>query len=95
MEIEVIKKDGSREPFDQDKIARVVTAAGLKPQEGFELALVVAKWAKESAKDQISTGEIRNRVVEELQKVNPTASAAFLWYEKKKDSLASGQTKPQ
>lgn len=85
MDPKVIKKDGSLEDFDQDKIARVVTAAGLKPQEGFDLANNVSTWIKGLGKEKITTFEIRAKVIEELSKVNKIVADLFVQYEATKD----------
>lgn len=92
MNLEVIKKDGRLEDFDPDKIARVVTAAGLKPEEGFALALNVDRWAKSQGKTQITTLEIRNKVIEELKKTNEQTANFFMWYEKGKDKNATSSS---
>lgn len=89
MEIQVVKKDGSYQPYDQDKIEKVTVAAGLKPQEGQALALKVTQWIKTQGEEKIETEKIRNFVLEELQKINKFAARAYDWYEKKKDKLSS------
>jgi len=82
----VIKKDTTEEPFDQDKIARVVTAAGLKPSEGFDVATKVAIWTQSLNKPKVTTFEIREKVIEELQEINPIVADLFSQYEKSKDN---------
>lgn len=85
MALKVVKRDGSLEDFDQNKIARVVTAAGLDPEAAYKLAEAVAVWAKSLGQNQITTATLRDKVVEELQKVNKYAANLFVWYEKTKD----------
>ncbi len=88
----VIKRDATEEEFDQDKIARVVTAAGLKPSEGFQLATKMATWVQSLNKPKITTYEVREKVIEELKKINPIVADLFTQYEKTKDSgLNSGK----
>lgn len=92
MKVQVTKRNGQTEDFDQDKIARVVTAAGLKPQEGFDLATKVAQWVQNLKKPQVTSYQIRERVIEELRKVNPITADLFVQYEKTKDkNLNSGE----
>lgn len=95
MNPQVIKKDSSTEDFDQDKIARVITAAGLGPEEGFELATKVAKWAQSQGKAQITTYLIREKVLEEMKKINPVAADLFAQYEKSKDDGLNSGAQPQ
>lgn len=87
MALKVAKKDGSVEDFDQNKIARVVTAAGLDPEKAYKLAQVVAKWAEEQG-NQVTTAQLRDKVIEELTKVNKYAADLFVWYEKTKEAKA-------
>lgn len=82
--VTVLKRDGSIEEFQPTKIARVVKAAGLTEERGDALAKNVAEWAQNQEQDQISTLQIRNKVLEELEKVNAYAAGLFKWYEKTK-----------
>lgn len=87
MTIQVIKKDGSLQPFDHLKIRKVVIAAGLTSEEGDLLAKKMKSWVKKLKKEKVSTKEIRNEVVSELKKVNPYAAQLFVWYEKTKKNF--------
>lgn len=86
MPLQVIKRDSRVEDFDQDKIARVVTAAGLKPSDGLDLAIRIAKWAQSLGKPQITSYALREKIIEELQKINPTVAQFYSQYEKGKDT---------
>jgi len=86
MLLQVIKRDSRIEEFDEDKIARVVTAAGLKPSEALDLAIRVARWAQSLGKPQITTYAIREKIIEELRKINPTVAQFYSQYEKAKDN---------
>ena len=88
MPLQVIKRDSSVEDFDQDKIARVVTAAGLKPSDGLELALKIGRWTQSLGKPQVTTYAIRGKIIEELRKINPTVAQFYSQYEKQKDAIA-------
>lgn len=93
MKIQVIKKDGTLEDFEKDKIERVTTAAGLSENQARKLADKISGWIKSGGKKQITTLQIRNQVVSQLQKINQFAANAFLWYEKTKDrGLNSGES---
>jgi len=83
--LQVIKKDGLKENFSPDKIIKVVTATGLTPQQSSQLAQKVTQWFQSQKKTQVTTLEIRNKVIEELSKVDQFAVNAFTWYEKTKD----------
>lgn len=93
MKFKVIKKDGTLEDFEKGKIERVTTAAGLSQEQAKELADIIASWIKSGGKQQVTTLQIRNQVVSELEKINQFAANAFVWYEKTKDhGLNSGES---
>ena len=93
MKFQVIKKDGTLEDFEKGKIERVTTAAGLSQEQAKKLAGDIEKWAKTSAKNQITTLQIRDEVLKGLNNLNQFAANAFVWYEKTKDhGLNSGET---
>ena len=85
MPVSVIKKDATEEPFDQDKIARVVTAAGINPSDGLELASRIAAWVQSLGKPKITTFQLREKVIEEMEKINKITADLFAQYEKTKD----------
>ena len=93
MKIQVIKKDGSLEGFEKDKIERVITAAGLSQEQAKKLADDIEKWAQNSDKNQTAVLQIRDQVLKELNNLNQFAANAFVWYEKTKDhGLNSGES---
>ena len=93
MAIQVIKRDGTLEEFEKEKIERVVAAAGLADDQAKNLANKIAAWLESAGKQQVTTLQIRNRVVSELQKINQFAYNAFVWYGKTKDhGLNSGES---
>ena len=83
--IKVIKRDGSTEYFSSDKIVKVVKAAGLEEEQAKALAENVNKWVIDLKKESISSLEIRDKVLEELEKVNKSVADLFRWYQKTKD----------
>jgi transcriptional regulator NrdR family protein len=85
MKIQVIKRDGLKEDYSQEKIARVVAAAGLSPEQAQELSAKVTDWIFNSHLSEITSLQIRDRVIKELRKINPNIAHLFIWYEKTKD----------
>lgn len=85
MEITVIKRDGSEEPFDMEKIARVAQAAGLRPIDAEEVSKNVADWIEERGSAKIKSTEIRDKVFQELEKIDSYASGLYAWYQSTKD----------
>ena len=82
--LKVLKRDGSFEEFDPGKIARVATAAGLKVDQAQELSARVAKWVNGLGQEMVSSLKIRDKVLEELRKVNKYAADLYEWYGKTK-----------
>lgn len=82
--IEVIKRDGTLEDFDANKVAKVVHAAGLNKDEARLLSEKVNLWIRGLNQNKISSLQIRDKVLEELKLVNKYAADLFQWYEKTK-----------
>jgi len=84
---EVIKKDGTKEPFDAAKIKNSIVAAAQRtdlPDEKknevvAQVTATVIQMA--DAKDEIATSEIREKILSELDIVEPSVSAAWKKYE--------------
>ncbi len=87
---EVIKTDGSKESFDATKVKKSIetaaAAAGLSVEEMhlvvkqvFEAVMKVA-----SAKPEIATAELRDVILDELDRIKPEVSAAWRKYDETK-----------
>ena len=85
MKIQVLKKDGSVENFDPQKISNVTLAAGLTEDQSQKLAQDVTAWVESLNKEQVSSTEIRNKVTEELGKIDEYTAGLYNWYEKTKE----------
>lgn len=85
MKIKVIKRDRSLEDFNPQKIKRVVMAAGLDEADAQNLTEKLEAWAHSLGKDKISSLEIRNRVIQELELIDEYTAGLFKWYQKTKD----------
>ncbi len=85
MNIAVIKKDGSIEDYNPQKITKVVIAAGLYPDQANILSTNITNWLKEKNLSKVTSIQIKNQVIEELKKINQYAAGLFTWYEKTKD----------
>ena len=81
--ITVIKRNGSFQDFDKKKVAHVCMAAGLNTSKCDELAQHVED--SFVGKEKVTSLEIRDKVVTELEKVDPKTAGFFKWYQKMKD----------
>lgn len=85
MELKVIKRDGSTEDFSTDKIRKVVIAAGLTPHQADVLIANLGKWAKMSQKVSVTSLEVRDQVLLQLEKIDAYAANMYRWYQKTKE----------
>lgn len=83
----VIKKDGTEQPFAEQKVRDSVSAAlrdaGVPDDEGEEIIEDVTKSVVEFSKeqDEVTTAEIRDKILEELDEKSPEAADAWRKYE--------------
>lgn len=83
----VTKKDGTKLSFDPEKIKASVTAACLDAElaneEADKIAVEISHLVIEALKDidEISTTEIRNKVLAELDMLHPNIAEAWRRYE--------------
>lgn len=80
----VKKRDGSLEPFEQEKIMRVVISAGLESDKAHTLSVQVAAWVNTLPKADISSLEIRDKVLELLTVTDENVADFYRWYQKTK-----------
>lgn len=86
----VIKKDGAKEPFDAEKIKKAIIAAGqeagIAEDRKSELAEQILNSVMEMARDkeEIASSEIKEKILSQLDEVEPSVSAAWRKYEQGK-----------
>jgi transcriptional repressor NrdR len=84
---QVIKRDGTKEPFDEEKVKKAIQTAageaGLAPERAEEVvnqvSSVVLDFAAE--KEEIASSELGEKVLSELDKVEPSAAEAWRKYD--------------
>lgn len=88
---QVIKKDGTKEPFDSGKITRAIESAtkeaGISPERMNEVVNQVSGVVLEFAatKEEIATTELKEKILSELDKVEPTVAATWRKYDQERD----------
>ncbi|MDP3995866.1 MAG: ATP cone domain-containing protein [bacterium] len=93
MATQVIKKDGTKQPFDAEKIKNSIAAAALRTDLSEErqtevtgqVAAKVVQVAEE--KEEISTSEIKESILDELDIVEPAVSEAWRKYDQENKSV--------
>ena len=82
--IKVLKRDGSLEDFDPEKIYRVTKAAGLTEVQARILIDKLTVWINSAGKSPISSLDIRLQVVMLLKEISEYSAGIYEWYEKSK-----------
>ncbi|TSC75736.1 MAG: hypothetical protein G01um101430_230 [Parcubacteria group bacterium Gr01-1014_30] len=83
MATQVIKKDGTKQPFDAEKIKRAIALAcqegGCSEERTAEVVGQVSGSAVALAdsKDEIATSELRDKILAELDSAEPAAAEAW------------------
>jgi len=83
--INVVKRDGAKEPYLEDKVTRVAQAAGLRPIDADQLAKKITEWVDGTGLSEVTSLQIRDKVFEELEKMDKYASGLYAWYQNIKD----------
>jgi len=89
----VVKKDGAKEPFDPGKIKNSIAAAcqgAALPEETSKqiierVSTVVIQMAE--SKEEISTSELKENILNQLDSIEPSASAAWRKYDQEKKAV--------
>ena len=87
---EVIKKDGTKEPFDAEKIKNSILAAAqrteLSEDRRNEVVEQVSSAVLQAAagKEEITTAELREKILSELSAIEPSVSESWRKHEQEK-----------
>jgi len=85
MQKNVKKRDGSSETYEENKIIRVVTTAGLAADKARDLGAFVTDWINNLPDTSISSLQIRDKVLELLTAADENAANLYRWYETTKE----------
>lgn len=83
MIINIKKRDGVLEEWNYDKVLTSIEKAMIPLQKAEQVANSVEKWIKESsAKGQVTSTQVRDKIIELLAEVDPVASENYKVYKK-------------
>lgn len=85
MKTEVIKRDGTKEIYDETKIVKVAIAVGLEEKAAMALSIKITSWLKSNPSRQVTSLQIRDEFLKLLKEENKAAADLFSWYEATKD----------
>ncbi|OGM23147.1 hypothetical protein A2961_02075 [Candidatus Woesebacteria bacterium RIFCSPLOWO2_01_FULL_39_21] len=77
----VVKRDGTNEEFDRNKVFNSIVGATGTPEEAEKITSGIESWVNNSM-EPIKTLDIRSRVAAALKGTNPTAAQLYETYEK-------------
>jgi transcriptional regulator NrdR family protein len=78
--MQIVKKDGTREDFDKQKIINACLSAGLAP----DVAEKIGNEVENLAYDGMETKEIRILVLNKVRKADPSCAQKWIDYEQNK-----------
>lgn len=82
-DLKVQKKDGSSEDFSYDKLVASIGKTGVDSVKSEVIAKSIESWILDTAKDGlISSSAIRDKLIEELMKVDTAAAENYRNYKK-------------
>ena len=80
-ELQVLKTTGKTEAYQSSKVSNSVKLAGATPEEAESITAQVGQWAMQNAKDnQISSQEIRSKIIKLLEEKNKDAALNYKSY---------------
>lgn len=82
---QVIKRNGQLEKFSLINIAKVAVAAGLTAEQGKHIAESLSAWAESLNKPQITSLEVRDKMIDKLAEISEHAAELYKWYEQSKE----------
>lgn len=82
----VIKRDGTTEKFDSEKIKRIMRAAGMTEAQTDILVKSISAWTRSLHASDITSVQVRDAVLDEMKKLNKPAAGLFEWYQQTKES---------
>ena len=86
----VIKRDGTKEPFDAEKIRRAIAGAAQRTNLPEERKKEIVEQVLSAAlqltreKEEIKTSEIKEKILSELDAIEPSLSEAWRKYAQEK-----------
>ncbi len=81
--VKIKKRDDTYEDWNYDKILAAIGKSMVPLKKAETVASSVEKWVeKNSKKGEISSTEVRDKVVEILKEIDPVAAENFLVYKK-------------
>jgi len=80
--LQIQKKDGSSQDYDRRKLLTSLIRAQATPEQAMRVATDIESWLVSLNVQVVKSEEIKARIVEDLNKINPDAAHAYEVYKK-------------
>ena len=80
--LQIQKKDGSSQDYDRRKLLTSLIRAQATPEQAMRVATDIETWLVSLNVQVVKSEEIKARIVEDLNKINPNAAHAYEVYKK-------------
>ncbi|OGM04377.1 hypothetical protein A3E15_01275 [Candidatus Woesebacteria bacterium RIFCSPHIGHO2_12_FULL_42_9] len=80
--LQIQKKDGSSQDYDRRKLLTSLIRAQATPEQAMRVATDIESWLVSLNVQVVKSEEIKARIVEDLNKINPNAAHAYEVYKK-------------
>lgn len=90
MSFRVVKRDKQIEDFNEAKIVNVLESCGISHEEAQQFSVRIFQWVTDTKKPLVTTLQIRDRIITELQKMNREAAEHYIQYEINRDKTIGG-----
>ena len=83
MEISIVKRDGSQEKFNVDKLITSIAQSGVPLEQSESIATKIQDWISTKASDgKITSNEIRDKIISELSELFPAEADSYQAFKK-------------
>ena len=80
--LQIEKKDGSSQDYDRRKLLTSLIRAQATPEQAMRVSTEIETWLVSLNVQSVKSDEIKARILQDLQKVNPDAAHAYEVYKK-------------
>lgn len=80
--LQIQKKDGSSQDYDRRKLLTSLIRAQATPEQAMRVATDIETWLVSQNIQVVKSDDIKARIMEDLNKINPDAAHAYEVYKK-------------
>ncbi len=80
--LQIQKQDGSLQDYDRRKLLTSLIRAQATPEQAMQVTTEIESWLIAQNTPMVKSDDIKSRILEDLNKVNPDAAHAYEAYKK-------------